>query len=125
LVLGSARPGAWVLGFGWSRLVDRPFAETVASALFGYTAPATPITNTLMGAIFAFVSGLTGTFTACNVAGFSALAPLASHRRSIGICSSSRPRPTTRVRRRRLCPSNPGHHHAAAHPFPAPHTSFL
>ena len=61
----------------------------------GYSATATPITNTLMGAIFAFVSGLTGTFIACNVAGFNAVAPIASHRRSIGICSSSRPRPTT------------------------------
>ena len=27
---------------------------------------------------------ISGTFTACNVAGFSAVAPLASHRRSIG-----------------------------------------
>src|SRR5262249_59139391 len=57
--------------------------ETSAATLLGTGATATPITNTMTGAIFAFVSGLTGTFTACNVAGFCAVAPLASHRRSI------------------------------------------
>ena len=84
LVLGSGMLGALVSVVWSSSLVDRTIGENVASDLLGYSATATPITNTLMGAIFAFVSGLTGTFTACNVAGFSALAPLASHRRSIG-----------------------------------------
>src|SRR5438874_1416264 len=44
-------------------------------------ATATPITGILMAIGFAFVSGLTGTFTACNVAGLSAIAPLSAGRR--------------------------------------------
>jgi len=76
--------GALVAVVWSSSLVDRTIGENLASDPLGYSAPATPITNTLMGAIFAFVSGLTGTFTTCNVAGFSTVAPLASRRRSIG-----------------------------------------
>lgn len=89
LVLGSAVLGVLVSVVWSSSLVDRTIGENLASDVLGYSATGTPITNTLMGAIFAFVSGLTGTFTACNVAGFSAVAPLASQRRSIG--SSLRP----------------------------------
>jgi len=89
LVLSSAIVGALVSVVCSSSLVDRTIGENLASDLLGYSATAAPITNTLMGAVFAFVSGLTGTFTAYNVAGFSAVAPLASHRRSIG--SSLRP----------------------------------
>ncbi|HKF16265.1 MAG TPA: hypothetical protein VKF14_03555 [Candidatus Dormibacteraeota bacterium] len=89
LVLGGAVVGVLVSVVWSSSLVDRTIGEDLASDILGYSAAATPITNTLMGAIFALVSGLTGTFTACNLAGFSAVAPLASQRRSIG--SSLRP----------------------------------
>ncbi len=37
-----------------------------------------------MGALFAFVTGIAGTFTACNIAVFSAIAPLMGQKRSFG-----------------------------------------
>jgi hypothetical protein len=61
----------------WSyTFVDSVIGDNVATVLLGYDAKEGTITNSLMGASFAFVSGLAGTFTACNVAAFSALGPL-------------------------------------------------
>jgi len=59
LVLSSAIVGALVSVVCSSSLVDRTIGENLASDLLGYSATAAPITNTLMGAVFAFVSGLT------------------------------------------------------------------
>ena len=81
LVAGSA-----ILGLGlavvWSpTFVDQTIGENGATTILGYSVTATPITGVLMAIGFAFVSGLTGTFTACNVAGLSAIAPLSAGRR--------------------------------------------
>jgi hypothetical protein len=69
----------------WSyRLVDSVIGDSIANTLLGYDAKATPIANAVAGAVFAFVSGLAGTFTACNICAFSAIAPLAAEKRSLG-----------------------------------------
>src|SRR5207245_9268296 len=48
----------------------------------GYSLTLPRITSALMAIGFAFVSGFTGTFTACNVAGLAAIAPLSADRRA-------------------------------------------
>ena len=61
----------------WSaRLVDDGIGENVANGLLGYNAKSQAIGNGVAGAVFAFVAGLAGTFTACNVAAFSAVGPM-------------------------------------------------
>ncbi|WTI84753.1 hypothetical protein OG338_29770 (plasmid) [Streptomyces sp. NBC_00726] len=74
-----------VLGFGltvvWSaKFVDQTIGDTVADTLLGHTAKGTPIASALAGIFFALVTGVAGTFTACNIAVFSALAPLTGGR---------------------------------------------
>ena len=77
--------GSAILGLGlaivWSpSFVDQTIGENGATTILGYDVTATPIGGVLMAIGFAFVSGLTGTFTACNVAGLSAIGPLSSGR---------------------------------------------
>ncbi|WP_158885824.1 hypothetical protein [Amycolatopsis anabasis] len=61
----------------WSaRFVDRVIGDNVANTLLGHDARETPISGAWAGALFAFVTGLAGSFTACNVAAFGAVAPL-------------------------------------------------
>jgi hypothetical protein len=77
--------GSALLGLGlavvWSpSFVDQTIGENGATTILGYDVTATPIGGVLMAIGFAFVSGLTGTFTACNVAGLSAIAPLSAGR---------------------------------------------
>ncbi|WP_370972456.1 hypothetical protein [Amycolatopsis sp. cg9] len=72
---------AILAGFGltaiWSApFVDSVIGDSVANGLLGYDAKATPISGALAGTLFAFVSGLAGSFTACNIAAFGAVAPL-------------------------------------------------
>jgi len=65
----------------WSpSFVDQTIGEHGATTILGYDVTATPIGGVLMAIGFAFISGLTGTFTACNVAGLSAIAPLSGSR---------------------------------------------
>lgn len=62
----------------WSaQFVDKAIGDSVADTLLGHAAKGTPIAGTLAGIAFALATGIAGTFTACNVAVFSALAPLA------------------------------------------------
>ncbi|MEU2282396.1 hypothetical protein ABZ614_10745 [Streptomyces sp. NPDC013178] len=62
----------------WSaEFVDRTIGDNVADTLLGHHAKGTPIAGVLAGLAFAVATGIAGTFTACNVAVFSALAPLA------------------------------------------------
>src|SRR3981081_4199922 len=69
------------LAIVWSpSFVDQTLGENGATTILGYSVTATPITGVLMAIGFAFVSGLTGTFTACNVAGLSPIAPLPAGR---------------------------------------------
>ncbi|GAB3748848.1 hypothetical protein [Microlunatus parietis] len=67
----------------WSpRLVDKVIAGGIANPLFGGDISEVAITGAGMAAVFAFVTGAAGMFTACNVAVFSALAPMTAHRES-------------------------------------------
>jgi MFS family permease len=73
--------GAAVLGFlltvVWSAtFADQTIGDTVADNMLGHNAKTTPIAGIGAGILFAFVSGLAGSFTACNVAAFGAVAPL-------------------------------------------------
>src|ERR1700682_4538515 len=66
--------GSPLLGLGlaivWSpTFVDQTIGENGATTILGYDVTATPIGGVLMAIGFAFVSGLTGTFNACHVAG--------------------------------------------------------
>ncbi|GGM40296.1 hypothetical protein GCM10011608_26370 [Micromonospora sonchi] len=70
--------GGFLLTVVWSaEFVDQTIGDNVANTLLGHDAKQTPISGIVAGVIFAFVSGVAGTFTACNVAAFGALAPLA------------------------------------------------
>src|SRR5205807_1417838 len=81
LLIGSVALGLG-LAIVWSpSFVDQTIGENGATTILGYSVTTTPITGVLMAIGFAFVSGLTGTFTACNVAGLSAIAPLSAGRR--------------------------------------------
>src|ERR1700730_18323932 len=77
--------GSALLGVGlaivWSpSFVDQTIGENGATRILGYDVTPTAIGGVLMAIGFAFISGLTGTFTACNVAGLSAIAPLSAGR---------------------------------------------
>ncbi|MGV9252036.1 hypothetical protein [Streptomyces sp. NPDC003697] len=72
---------AALIGFAltvvWSaQFVDRTIGDNVADTLLGHAAKGTPIAGVLAGLAFALATGVAGTFTACNVAVFSAVAPL-------------------------------------------------
>ncbi|MEU4805560.1 hypothetical protein [Actinosynnema sp. NPDC023587] len=76
VVLFAALAG-FLLSVAWSAaFVDATIGDNVANALLGHDAKATPITGVTAGVVFAFVSGLAGTFTACNIAAFGAVAPM-------------------------------------------------
>src|SRR5947208_14674868 len=80
--LGLSAAAGLLLAILWSpRFVDRTLGGNGAATILGYSVTLTPITSALMGIGFAFVSGFTGTFTACNVAGLAAIAPLSADRR--------------------------------------------
>jgi hypothetical protein len=73
------------IAYIWSfTLVDSVIGDSVANSLLGFDAKETAITSRAMGAIIAIVSGLAGTFTACNIAAFGCIAPLADHNRPLG-----------------------------------------
>lgn len=68
----------------WSyEFVDDVIGGTIADTLLGFDAEEAAITGSATGALFAFVTGLAGTFTACNIAAFSAVAPLVGEGRSM------------------------------------------
>jgi sulfite exporter TauE/SafE len=61
----------------WSaQLVDDDIGVNAANGMLGHDSLTTGITGAAAGVFFAFTAGLAGTFTACNVAAFSAIAPL-------------------------------------------------
>ncbi|HEV7657850.1 MAG TPA: hypothetical protein VGP36_24375 [Mycobacteriales bacterium] len=75
-LVGLAALGGFLLSVAWSaEFVDQEIGANVAGTLLGHDGTA-PITGIVAGVVFAFVSGLAGTFTACNVAIFGAVAPL-------------------------------------------------
>src|SRR5438128_688355 len=82
VLLGFSAAVGLILAIMWSAsFVDQTLGENGATAILGYSVSLTPINSALMGIGFAFVSGFTGTFTACNVAGLAAIAPLSADRR--------------------------------------------
>src|SRR5215211_5485269 len=61
----------------WSyEFVDSVIGDNVANTLLGHDAKKTAIAGTAAGLLFAFVSGLAGTFTACNIAMAAAVGPM-------------------------------------------------
>lgn len=61
----------------WSaQLADDDIGVNTANGILGHDSLTTSIVGGVAGIIFAFTAGLAGTFTACNVAVFSAVAPL-------------------------------------------------
>ncbi|ORT54584.1 hypothetical protein BKD26_35085 [Streptomyces sp. CB03238] len=77
IILVSALFG-FALTVVWSaEFVDRTIGDNVASGLLGHEVRDAPIEGALAGVAFALATGVAGTFTACNVAAFSAIAPLA------------------------------------------------
>jgi hypothetical protein len=75
-VLLSAVAGL-LLAVLWSfHFVDSVIGENVADSLLGQSAKEATLTGAVTALIFAFVSGLAGTLTACNIAMAAALGPL-------------------------------------------------
>lgn len=75
IVLVSALFG-FALTVVWSyEFADQVIGDNVANSLLGHDAKTTPIAGAAAGVVFALVSGLAGTFTACNIAAFGAMAP--------------------------------------------------
>jgi len=78
LIAASVAAGV-LLAVLWSyEFVDSVIGDSVASGLLGHDAKATAISGTAAGLIFAFVSGLAGTFTACNIAMLASIGPLSA-----------------------------------------------
>lgn len=78
----------------WSfELVDSVIGDNVANTLLGHDAKADAIGGTLAGMVFAFVSGLAGTFTACNIAMAASIGPMsdAAQGRASGLRALLRP----------------------------------
>lgn len=76
IVLLSVLAGV-ALAVLWSyEFVDHVIGDNVANTLLGHDAKATAIGGTVAGLVFAFVSGLAGTFTACNIAMAASVGPL-------------------------------------------------
>ncbi|WP_243710564.1 hypothetical protein [Micromonospora sp. KC213] len=77
LIVALSVLAGFLLTVVWSaEFVDRTIGDNVANTLLGHDAKQTPIQGIAAGVLFAFVSGVAGTFTACNIAAFGALAPL-------------------------------------------------
>lgn len=66
-----------LLAVVWSyHFVDSVIGDNVANALLGHDAKETALAGTGAGLLFAFVSGLAGTFTACNIAMAASIGPM-------------------------------------------------
>jgi len=95
IALGSVAAGV-LLAVLWSyEFVDHVIGDNVANALLGHDAKATAIGGTVAGLVFAFVSGLAGTFTACNIAMAAAVGPMSQtsdrHDATLGLRTLLRP----------------------------------
>lgn len=83
-VVGVGLAIGFLVAVLWSyEFVDDVVGGTIADTLLGFDAEEAAITGSATGALFAFVTGLAGTFTACNIAAFSAVAPLVGEDRSM------------------------------------------
>lgn len=84
LVLFSAIAGLIVAVIWSPRLVDSVIGAAIADPVVGGDARTVPITGGAMALLFAFITGIAGSFTACNIAVFGALAPMSAQSRSFG-----------------------------------------
>lgn len=80
LIALSVLAGAAVAVLWSAQLVDDDIGVNSANSLLGQNVSASTITGTVTGLVFALVTGLAGTFTACNIAVFSAVAPMVGDR---------------------------------------------
>jgi hypothetical protein len=77
LVLGVGLVAGLVLAYVWyAKLTDSDIGFNTANGLLGRNANNTAIGGVADGVLFAFVAGLAGSFTACNIAVFGAVGPL-------------------------------------------------
>jgi len=77
LIFLASLIAGFFLAYAWSAtLVDEQIGFNTADTLLGHNANATPIGGIASGILFAFVTGLAGSFTACNIACFGAVGPL-------------------------------------------------
>jgi hypothetical protein len=75
--------GGVALAVAWSAsLVDGVIGRGISNAVLGTEAEEMIISTSVMGSIFAFVTGVAGTFTACNIAVFGAIAPMVAQKQS-------------------------------------------
>lgn len=75
--------GGLALAVLWSyEFVDSTIGDNVANTLLGHDAKETAIAGTAAGLLFAFVSGLAGTFTACNIAMAASIGPMSQASRT-------------------------------------------
>jgi hypothetical protein len=72
-----------VMAVLWSyKLVDDGIGQNIAKTALGHDARTTPIGGLVSGAVFAFVTGVAGSFTACNIAVFGAIGPMVDQQHS-------------------------------------------
>ncbi|GAA4076308.1 hypothetical protein GCM10022214_37010 [Actinomadura miaoliensis] len=77
LIIALSALAGFLLTVAWSaEFVDQTIGDNVANTLLGHDAKETPIAGVAAGIAFAFVSGLAGSFTACNIAAFGTVAPM-------------------------------------------------
>jgi hypothetical protein len=77
LILLISVIAGFFVAYAWSAtLVDEQIGFNTANSLLGRNANATPVGGIASGILFAFVTGLAGSFTACNIACFGAVGPL-------------------------------------------------
>ncbi|MEO3867452.1 hypothetical protein ABGB18_01335 [Nonomuraea sp. B12E4] len=77
LIVAVSALAGFLLTVVWSaEFADSAIGDNVANTLLGHDAKETPIAGVLAGTAFAFATGVAGTFTACNIAAFGAMAPL-------------------------------------------------
>jgi hypothetical protein len=77
LAVAGAVAAGLLLAVLWSyEFVDSVIGDNVANTLLDRDAKHTAIAGTVAGLVFAFVSGLAGTFTACNIAMAAAIGPM-------------------------------------------------
>jgi hypothetical protein len=83
VLAGASVLGGLLLAVLWSSyLVDDSIGQNVADGVLRHGAETTAIGGTTGAAVFAFVSGFAGTFTACNFAVFGALPQVTGAERS-------------------------------------------
>ncbi|MGW0185597.1 hypothetical protein ACWDV7_07605 [Streptomyces sp. NPDC003362] len=75
--------GGLLAAYAWSaEFVDHEIGFRTADTLLGHNPETTPISGVAAGVVFAFVTGLAGSFTACNIAVFGAVGPLVRRKES-------------------------------------------